>query len=658
MKNTLKNLLQKTVAGMLVVSSVVGFAACTPPREEEKDDDNTVLFPDTETKPEAPKFTVVEGKYFVENGVSDYVIVYAPESRCIPNNTVTPDGELITFFAEATGVTLTAYADGETVPEGKKIISIGETSYAEAANITGAKMSSESFRIVSDDSNVYIVGEGYGVLWGVYELLECLFGYTFYKENVWYIDRGVRTLNFIDIDNTVVPNIAYSPAYHSTALFGNNVTAYRLRHHSERTLMVEYYHNALLILDPAVYGADHANWYSTGNDQLCYNARGNADELAAMTETVAQYFAKLLRENTAVSYASFSMMDTHSWCACEACIESETKYQSKSAAMLILSQNIALRINEILHDEGDTRDIKILTMIYNAAEDVPVSVNEKGEYQLIDSSLDFSNVIPLWAVMSMKSHEKAWTDPENAAAFEMLKKIDACFDEFWVWDYCVNFRDYLIPINVFNNIEEDFKILKQFNISLYLYQGDHTAQNASTFGSLRTYLLSEYMMNPNQDIDVLTEKYFENVYGAGADAMKEIYDRYRILAAYNSEDHGDVLAWDESIYSSTMLSAEYFPRGVLRDWLALLDDAYEAIEAKKSENANAYYKYEENIKLDSIFIRYIYACLYLTTNNEENIEFKLQLYNDVVALGFGSVSESQGGTWNLAVSLGIDQYLN
>ncbi len=654
MKNIkIKMLLKNILVWLLLFSTTLSLFGCgwfkpTP---------STPVDPGTVEEPEIPPYTVVENKYFIENGVSEYVIVYASSSRNIKNNVVTPDDELRTFFTEATGVPLDVYEDGTDIPEGKKIISLGDTSYAEAKGFSGKEMERESFRIVTDnEDNIYIVGEGYGVLWGVYELLNYMFDYVFYKDNVWYIDHGVRTLNFFTVDHTVVPNIAYVPLYHGQGKFGNDPSAYRYRHRSEKDLMVEYYHNAFTVLAPDTYSADHPGWYSTGNDQLCYTARGNEEELALMTETVAQYFAEKLREETNKSYACFSMMDTHTWCACDACIASEEKYQSKSAAMLIMSQNIAERINEILHAEGDTRNIKILPMIYNAAEDVPVVLNDAGEYELIDPTLDFSNVIPLWAAMSLKSHAKPWSDPENAAALEMVKKLDACFDEFWLWDYGVNFRDYFVPLNIFNNLEEDFKLLEEYNISMYLYQCDHVSGNATSFGALRSYLLSELMMDPHQDVEKLTNNFFENVYGEGAEAMKELYDQYRLLATYNSADHGDVPAWDEAIYSTSMITEQYFPRGVLREWIALLDEAHAAIEAEKSTNINGYYTHQENIILESIFVRYIYARLYLTSNNEENIAFKLQLYNDVSAR-FSRVNEG-GSVWALAVTLGIDYLLN
>ncbi len=318
--------------------------------------------------------------------------------------------------------------------------------------------------------------------------------------------------------------------------------------------------------------------------------------------------------------------------------------------------NITELPDEAITVETGYRALYVSPMLYNAIEDVPVVKDEAtGEYKLTDESLDFTGIVPLWAAMSAKVHAKPWQDESNAAAVEILNKLNCAFESFWIWDYAVDFRDYFVPYNIFDNLEEDFKFLQQYNISLYLYQLDHVGGNCSSFGGLKAYLLSQLMWDADQDVEALTDKYFTYVYGDGAEAMRDIYESLLNLWEYNTVQHGDTSPWDTGIYSTAMLKAEYYPRGTLREWLDLIDQAYEAIEPLKTANPNLYSTYEYNIRMESIFVRYIYAVLYLTANNNENIQFKLALYQDV-ADNFYRVSEG-GSTWDFAVTLGIDNLL-
>ncbi len=624
-----------------------------------------------ETKPTAEsennllqEFSYYEDRYLVKEGLSDYIIVQESNEASVYTSA---SEELRKFLSEATGCALPIYVDGAELPAGKKIISLGETSYAQANSLTGKSLSAESFRIVDIDDNIYIVGQsGHGVLYGVYKLLNMLVNYEFFKQDCYSLDSNVTTLKLCDIDWTEEPDIAYTPGYHGLCHYNNGINA--LRYHNRA--ITEFstggttgnFHNSLVILDATVYNDSskpetyHPNWYSTTNDQLCYTARGDENELNAMIETVSDYFLVELRDNPTANYVLFQVMDNRSCCTCSACVAMAEKYGAKSTSVLLMSKKLHTAIKEKLEAEGDTRDIYVVPMLYNAIEDVPAVLDEAtGKYKLTDESLDFSGVIPLWAAMAAKVHAKPWQDESNANAVEMLNKLQCAFESFWLWDYGVNFKDYFAPYNIFDNVGEDFKFLQQFNISLYLYQLDHTGDNSSCFGGLKVYLLSQLMWDADQDVEELTDKFFVNVYGGGAEAMRTIYDSWLNLWEYNTLQHGEVLPWDMSIYSTTMLQEEYYPRGTVREWLNLIDQAYAAIAPLKATNPNLYTTYEYNIKMESIFVRYLYAALYLTANNEENIAFKLALYNDVRD-NFGGVNEG-GTTWDFAVTLGIDNLL-
>ncbi len=610
------------------------------------------------TNEKALPYTVQEDKYFVKDGKTDYIIVYPAQAE---TNVATAAAELEGFFEEAIGSDVLAFTDDQTLPEGKKIISLGNTTcLAQDLDITADGMALESFRIITDNDNVYILGEGYGVLWGTYQLLSYMFNYEFYKAQVYTLDTGVKELNFFTIDETQVPDIGYFPSLYNGLRGSGTTNTLRYRQRNEwETMVGKQWHNSYIVLDPNVYRADHPSWYDDANNQLCYTAHGDADELEAMTNACIDYFVTEFNLAPTKIYGAFIMQDNGFWCTCQACADSKEKYGAQSTAQLIMAHNIAMGVRERLAAEGDTRQVKILTMVYNECEDVPAQWDEaQQKYVLTDDSLDFEGVVPFWAAMSLKKHDKPWSDPVNATAVKMMDQLNDLFEEFWVWDYAVNFHDYLAPFNAFGTMSEDFKFLSNYHIGYYLYQCDHDAGNSTGYGALKTYLTSKLRWDADLDIQELTDNFFRAVYGPGGSAMQEIYEQYMTLATLNASgytgaDGTEIPAWDQSIYSATVCNAEYWPKGILEDWLVLLEESYAAIEPLKETDPDSYSIYAENICLESISFRYIYAMNYLTENNVENIQFKTELNNDVLSR-FSLIGEnSSRPASGLASKLGI-----
>ena len=651
------SLMKKIIAIICLVILSFTSVSCSGGKNEIPVDDGT--------KTISEEVETVADEYIVRKGSCDYVIV----TENAPSGDIqTAAAEFGTFFAEATGINLPVIQDKETTGKEKKIISLGSTSYARLAlGSTGEDLGKGSYRVATKDKSAFVVGGGAAdVLAGTYRLLKYMFGYKFYQDGVYEIAHDVKNLNYFKVDKTVNAAIPMRADYSGMNLYGSTIASKRLGLMEDYHITVGTHHNSLNVLDMKTYQEKYPEWYATSGQQLCFTAHGDENKLNAMTDTVADYFVTQLmkEENLTKTYAAFSMMDVKkTWCECSACKAAEEKYGAKSGGMLVTCDRIGKRITEKLAGLGDDRTIKIVTLLYLDTENVPVE--EKGGKYVRNSNLGaLENVMPMWACITRKTHALPWSAPENASALDMLDRMNAAFDEFWVWDYGVNFGDYLMPFDTFNAMAEDMKILSGYNIGLYLYQLANSARNVTGFNSLKLYLLSELMVDPTLDVGELTDDYFVHAYGKGGEYMKKIYDEYRTLALYNSETHDDVPAWNQSIYSQTMLEEAYWKRGTLKRWLSYYEKALAAIgadgEADSSYPANSVAKLERNIMTDGVFVRYIYGALYLRDSYDYNVEFKLKLYDDVQKLGFSHVKEQADATanyWPLRETLDIGNYL-
>ncbi len=588
--------------------------------------------------------TAEEIHYIVSRGNTEYVIVYP--ASCTSADSIAVE-ELQYRFQEATDIELVAYKDNQAIPAGKKIISIGDTTYAQSTlGVTGDSVGLEGYKISTNDQNIYIIGAGNGVVGGTYKLLNKMFDYEFYKAGViagtdndaadiYTLNTGVTDLKFITINETQCPDIPYMPTnYHGL----REEDYYRYTFNNEGTLVAgtssDRWHNTFLALDPATYQDAHADWYYTVTTgilwwkdtnvwQLCYTAHGDEDERQAMISTAVDYYVALLQEYPTRSYVSFSMEDNTEWCNCSSCNAAASTYGANSGAMLIMASEIRTGIMNKLADDGDTRDIKVLTMIYRSCEDLPAVGSTFDADFIADVDAEgLEGVVPIWATMDSKEHDTGWNEAGNETALAMLEQLDALFDEYWVWDYGVNFHDYLLPFNSFDTISEDFQTLRDSNVRLYLYQADHDAGNSTGFGGLRTYLMSKLRWDADADVDELTVNYFNAVYGAGGESMKALYDSYLVLAELNI-----AADWDQSIYSDTLLDSEYWPSATLEIWLTYIEEAKTAIAPLQETDPELYQVYLDNIIVESISVRYIYAMCY---PSKVDTAFKQALYDDAV----------------------------
>lgn len=645
-------------AACAVLAAAITFCGCSSA---------TVRINDGKTETER-EFTPVAGEFIVKNGKSDYIIVTENDPE---DELKTAASELKTFFAEATGITLKTVQDKETSGREKKIISLGATSYARIALGTlGEELGAGDYRIAAENGGIFVLGgSDSGVIWGVYKLLNYMFGYEFYQKNVYTLARNVKTLNYFKAEVTKKAAIALRADYSGMNDYGSSISSTRLGLMTDDKTSVGDIHNSLEMLKPDVYGITHSAWYSVTGDQLCYTAHGDEKELEAMVETVAEELYSLFMKSDSLTktFARFQMMDNKNWCSCAACTEAEELYGAKSGAMLKTCNLIGERVNEKLRAADDDRKITVVPLLYNATENVPVESGENGKYVMNEKLGKLEYVTPLWACMAMKDHSKGWGDEENASALDMLEKMNGAFENFWIWDYGVDFNDYLVPFDTFNTMKEDFEILGSYKIGLYLYQLANSARNVTGFNGLKVYLFSKLAFDPSLDIDELTEDYFRHVYGEGGKAMKKLYDEYRVVALYNGQDHGETGSWDQSIYSQTMVKADYWKRGTLVRWQGYLADALEKtgndgiLTSQDSGSANSKGVYERNIMTDGVFVRYLYAALYLTDDYPENAEYKINLCNDVRSLGFNHVKESSDANDNIAVLadvLGITKYIS
>ena len=254
------------------------------------------------------------GKKIVENGKTDYVVVY-PEN--ISRYDELAVKELRLFFEEATGIILKAKSDkGLTYSENNKYICIGNVSFESTVEADGevdlkdigmeltSDLGLSGFKLQTVGNSVYMASLRYGALSAVYEFLARCFHYEYYAADCYTIDRSVTDLELKDFKIKDVPDIMTSAVLSTLVQNGPKEHQWRLRLTPDAVIQSNH-HNAYEYIGPdmvdendKLFSEAHPEFFATDGNQLCYTARGNAESLELMRDIVYKKIIKLLESRS------------------------------------------------------------------------------------------------------------------------------------------------------------------------------------------------------------------------------------------------------------------------------------------------------------------------------------------------------------------------
>lgn len=108
---------------------------------------------------------------------------------------------------------------------------------------------------------------------------------------------------------------------------------------------------------------------------------------------------------------------------------------------------------------------------------------------------------------------------EFVSALEGRAKIT---ENLFIWDYGINFDNYLAPFPNFHILQDNIRLFRDNNATMHFSQ--IASSRGGDFAELRTYLVSKLMWDADCDIDSLMNHFLEGYYGAAAPYMRQYID--------------------------------------------------------------------------------------------------------------------------------------
>ena len=570
--------------------------------------------PDRATAERESSFLNTEN-YLVENGVSEYVIVYPENTQTSLINTAV--SELTLFFEQATGVSLPVRSDAEDEiywRKSAKYISLGETQILTASgagkDVDRAALKATGYAIRNAGKSVFLIGgRENGVVNAVYRFLKEQFSFECYAPDEICLDQGVRTEKLLDYGSlSVTPDVTFYAAAQTETML-NQTYARRLGMSQLADWILElggaFTHNWFGTIPPADYSEEHPLWFSPNGKQLCLSR-----DPEGLSDEVLKKVQQVLLKNPTGYCLPFCQMDDGGWCTCETCAEYAKRYGANSAVMILFMNMLWEKTENWLKVNMPEREVYYYIFAYQNSTEPP-KTDENGNLppEMILNDHTYVQYAPIYAAGYQSYDYKNPGASDNSYYDSVFTGWQKVTDKIMAWTYSFYYKgsNGIYPYFDFANLKETYSYLANHGVD-YLFDEDRSggAMKMSDWSRLRFYIRAKLAWDKDADLISYADAFFANYYKYAAQTMRKLFDEYTTYYAMLVNDNrlrgqgGDI----------DILEPSFWPKGVLDRWMRMFDKALSEIAFLKETDPDLYKTLEERIRLDSISLRYLCISLY------------------------------------------------
>ena len=610
-------------------------------------------------------------RYLMKDGLTTYYVVTTSSPL---NKEAMAAQEFVTFMKDATGVEFSIINEKE-VKSSYKYISLGNTTqFADAFpdfDDKDLKDSLSNYFISTYNDNIYINSgksyRGYGVLYGVYDLLHDLIDYRYYHDSEIYYENKT-TINLPDYKNkTVIPSFD-ARSISTLYTMSNDIHTQRLRllNNSRGTEWNRalYGHNHIqYILAPwdldeeagVNYGTSHPDWFIfPGQERPSGRIRGtmiNNGYCYTAVETglhhvVAEKLIKEILNEPECIYVMCAQEDVSFGCSCERCQHAMKEWGGTQAGLQIDFMNHVIEECEAyLSVHAPNRKIQYLSFAYLPTLEPPIKVDDQNR-PIKDAN---GNYIPYSS--KVKPHEKLriFLAPINANyAFPFSSPINSdtkvildgwkavAKDQIVMYLYDLNYRIYFVNFNNFGTVASMYKDCKDIGAKYMLTQGVSDT-NICCFDEMRSYVESNLMWDVSLSYESLADDFMRHFYKDAYVYMKDIYEKIRDRYAY----YQTLVQQSTGDTTGDIRNPKLYPFAFVRQLDLDIKYALEAIEHLEEEDYSLYTTLKNRVMKEYLSVIYLKLVLYSANYTRSEIDEMLATWELYIQL-FGITMQGEG----------------
>lgn len=424
--------------------------------------------------------------------------------------------QLQKYLYDSTGV-FVPYISDRCAKRGPEIL-IGADTRNGRDCVTEAELDAlgdDGFLIKTLAQDILITGKtSRGTLYGIYEFLRRFAGFRSFTKDVEKVDR-ICELVIPELNIREVPDFEYRDAYFRFAFDG----AFCAKNRLNTTLgdisdekgggfkFFNCHHSFDDLVPPDRYFKDHPEYFSLANGkrspaQLCLS---NPQVLEIATAQVERWIA----ENPECKVFSVAQNDNEEYCTCENCRRVEQEEGSPAGNIILFVNKLAEQI------EKKHPDVLIHTFAYQYSRIAPKHARPRKNV-----IVRLCNIECEWGD-SLNEVAKRAPDGKSAEFLKNIREWSEICDRLYVWDYAVNFSNYLQPFPNFFSMAENIRYYKKHGVKGVLQQGNFSYGGGASLDDLKAYVISHLLWNSDTDVQGLIDEFCQGVFGGGAPYIKE-----------------------------------------------------------------------------------------------------------------------------------------
>ena len=478
-------------------------------------------------------------------------------------------------------------------------------------------------------------------LYGVYEFLERTIDFDVYGPDVIGYQEDLQEIPLYNFNLIDVPDVSYR--MNGYGFFGgqNDLSddARRLRIDPSpiANIVGSWAHNTFEFFSAELF-EQNPEWKGTDGEQLCYLARGNQEKYEDMQKHVLDQITSYLETDKDCIYIPFMQEDINSWCNCDECNKTISKYGGyATSTQIIFCNDLGDKLQVWIDKNQPGRDVKIIMFAYHKTTQAPAVKNAAGAFEPVHQDMRLRDNVGVFYAPITANYYYPLNHEENLSFYEIIQGWASVTDNCLWWLYSTNFYHYLFFFDNFGGMYETYKMMEDYNVELVFENTQYGQKAATAFHVLKAYLNAKLAWDGDQDYEALIDKWFKGYFKEAAPHMKKLFDsiRYRVAIVNAGGDYniGDVF---EGIGDNK----EMWPYANLLQWENIINEAYDSIAGLRLENPAEYSAIHDRINLESVFVRYAQIVLYGDRYSSEVLaEMKKSFKADVMRLGVNQVAE-------------------
>jgi len=405
-------------------------------------------------------------------------------------------GELQKYVEKMSGVTLPiSHVSANTT---KFVVWIGKTWLpAQKREQLDADSMADAFIIYTHENHLYLAGKNpAGDRYAVYTLLEEYLGCMKFNGEEEFIPVQ-KNISVPPVDKLYSPAFPFRiPAFEGR---WNESFAqwHKISNFSDWGRW--WVHSFNRLVPPEEYFDEHPEYFALvdgrrlKDGQLCL---GNP----AVIDLLKENLAKEIALNPSATYWSVSQNDCYNYCECDLCQKMYADYGAYSGAYIHMANELARAFP----------DKQISTLAYQFTREAPKNIRPLPNVNIMFCSIECNRSMPLAE------------DPRSAGFVKDMKDWAALSDNLFIWDYVVQFSNFLTPFPNFEVLQPNIQFFRDHHGKQMFQQG--SGRNWSDMSDLKQYLIAKLLWDPDINVDSVINRFMTTYYLDAAPFIQTCFD--------------------------------------------------------------------------------------------------------------------------------------